>query len=115
MEDPDQTSTQSSISLLVNGYALIRNERVRLDGTVYHINQFDIDTVNNRITHNISSDEGVNVLRPYQESTYDEVGNRTQLLDYETDRFSTFRIEYLYDSNGRLTQENTFSTMKMAD
>lgn len=104
--------SEATRSLVSNGYILVRNERLRLDGSIYDVVEFDINYETNTLTYSSSYPNGVDDLMVHKIYVYDQVGNliMTQDIDEdmeESDAFSlSSREEFIYDVNGLLVQEH---------
>lgn len=64
-------------NIVANGYALVRTERMRPDGSVFGVVEFDIDYDSNTLTQLSSYPDGINALTAHEMLTYDEAGNLT--------------------------------------
>ena len=77
--EPAETITNSSAdagtnvagtSLVTNGYVMVRNERLRLDGSLRSVVQFEVDYENNTLIRSSSYPNGVNDLTVHELFSY---------------------------------------------
>lgn len=106
--DDDNQDNLLSASLVNNGYMLVRNERLRANGTVYNLSVFEYDIVNNQITQSISSSNGLDDLNAYATYTYNESGNLTYVNILREFEFLAVKFEFIYGVAGNLEEFNSY-------
>lgn len=104
-EPPDD---EPAANIVANGYALVRAERMRPDGSVFGVVEFAIDYDGNTLTRLSSYPDGINSLTAHEMLKYDEAGNLTARQHIGDSAEDGVREQYVYNTAGYMTNLNAY-------